>query len=853
MRLRLGFCLLVSILFSGCATRKVVDVAPEDNQTHLPTSTQMDVKGWLEKPRAELAELVEHHRDQVKTLLERLRQDPAAATLLPQLRVPIRGIVFHSSSYQASRGFSLPAYVQGEKDPGVAAHLAAFGDVEAASKLGYTGPKPSRNYPVEWAEAVGSAFQIAQLRLSMGELEAAGDLVLMHQALREVLDEQTQKSPLGVALLHAGKTAVRQAAQAYRHPKVNRTAVANDLDEALKNWGEVGEVRFPRLHRENLAAIWGVPLTEPVAVATTEQLPRVLDLLGLPLAPEGVVALAAFLDDKQQLAAVQIAYRSGLDTLYPQPADLAFHLHEQGLEAGNESKQQGTVRQRFSNKHLFVDVVRANTSPVLGAVVTLSAVANVTLPAPPRDYRDWGAVHLDRLFDSCRTLLEPTLRGNPLTITDPKVLARLTSPSPRTAPQAALIERDGDLVSKVKWNWSSDLSNEQVGQLLADLWRYYGLAGVSEPSEKWPAPVTLLWNLGDTQAEFRFAGDDKGSLLIVADNQPKEKQAARLSNARQRDAKEREQRLASGKADIRLTTGPGEINGYQVPRLKLGLKRKEVEAALPAVKEFRKFKLADGLSVLIDTPSGKAPFWAKQILVRFQDDQVSEIRVRYIEKEDKALRSLLNKEPKVGEGDSVAADWLAIWADKPGAKVTKLRWQDDQTERTYQHDVGGSEVVWRDRRRPATPWSFVSKGPGPVGLGNSSEEFNAAYGASQTTSGEAVVYRMGDKTPYTVLLVWFENDKAVRLVAVHRDKPKSRKTADVNAALLKVWASDLAGLGLIRREEVGQGEILGTLYWHDDVTRISSWVLESDKGLQIFTEWRSVPFDANRLSVATGP
>jgi hypothetical protein len=853
MRSRLGFFLLLSFTLIGCGARKQVDVAPEDNQTRLPTTTQMDVKGWLEKPRSELAQLVEHHRDQVKTLHERLRQDPASATLLPQLRVPVRGVVFHSASFQSQRGFSLPAYVQGDKDAGVAAHLAAFGDVEAATKLGHTGTGPGRNYPVEWTEAVGSAFQVAELRLSMGEREAAGDLVLMHQALRELLDETAQKSPLGVALLNAGKRAATLAARAYRDPKVNCTAVAADLEEALKNWGTVTEARFPARSREQLTAVWGAAVSGQVATTSSEQLPRVLDLLGMAVPPEGVVAVGAFLDEKDQLAAVQLAYRTGLDTLYRQPADLVFHLEEQGLEAGNESKQGGTVRQMFSNKTLFADVVRLNTSPVLGAVATLSAVPNVTLPAIKGNHREFGVVHLDRLVDSCRVQLDPLLRGNPLTIGDAKVLARMTAAVTSPAPTAGLVEREGDLVSSVKWTWPSDLSNEQVGSLVVGLWKAYGLASFVEPSEKAPAPLTLSWNLGDTAVEFRVAGDDKGSVLSVADNQPKEKQAARLSAAQKRDASERAERLANGKADTRLSTGPGEINGYSLPNLKLGMSRREAEAALPAVKDFRKAKVNEGFSVLIDTPVGKNPFWAKQVLLRYTDDKVSEIRVRYLEREEKALRKKLSTEAKIGEGDTVQPDWLAVWADKPNAKVTKLRWQDDQTERTYQQDVGGSEVVWRSRLVPSTPWNFVTRGPGKAGLGNSREEFVDMYGAPPTTSDAATVFRMSDKTPYTMLLVWFEKDKAVRMVAVHREKPKSRKTPDINAALMKVWAGNLGGLGLIRREESGQGEVLGTLYWHDDQVRVQSSVVENDKGLQLLTEWRSVPFEADRTAVVTAP
>jgi hypothetical protein len=837
----------------GCSTRTAVDVAPEDTVTRLPATTDINIKAWLDRSREELAQEAAEQTEVLQGLRDRLRSDPASAKLLPKLRLPVQGVVFAQAIFDPDRGFSIPPYLQGEKDAAVAAHLAAFGDTQAAAKLGYAGPQAARNYPVEWTQAVGAALAAAELRLSMGELQAAADLVHLHAALRELLDDAAKQSPLGTALLSAGKRTLSLAVRAYRDPKINLTAVASDVEEALNNWGETAAPRFLALDRAGLSAVWSSPVQGAVAVASDADVARVMDLLQLALPADGVIAVAGFLDEKDRLATVQVAYRSGLDTLYPHPGDLAYRLEEQGLESGNEIQKDSMQRQMFSNPKLFVDVVRTNGTPVLGAVVSVAAVPGVVPARGSLNPRELGIVHLDRPFESCRVLIDPKLRADPLLISDPAVVERLCKPLPVPVASAAELEREGDLVASVRFSWSAEMPREELGQLLAGLWKAYGCAIIEEPSEKQSAPLTLRWSLGSTQVQFHCTADDKGSVLVIRDATPKEKQGERAKAAHERDRQERAQRLAQGKAFVRLATGPGEINGYKVPGLKLGVSPKEAEAALPTGKDFRRTKLADGLSVLLDTPMDKNPYTAKQVLIRYTDEKVSEIRIRYLETDAKSLKAKLEAEPQAGLGELVPADWLTVWAEDPEVEVMKWRWLDDQTEKTYQRDSGGGEVIWRNRNVSPTPWSFVLRGPGPVGLGADRETFLNTYGTPPTTSDAATVFAMSDKSPYRLLLVWFEGDKANRIVAVHREGPKSRKPSDVKAALLKAWALNLHSLGIVRREDPAEGAIQGTLYWHDDTVRVQTTVVENDKGLQMMTEWRSLPFQSDRDTIVLDP
>src|SRR5205807_1634001 len=96
-----------------------------------------------------------------------------------------------------------------------------------------------RNYPLEWTRLVALVLQSAQFKMAHGNVEGATELVLVHKQLHGVLDGRAAKGPLGAALLPIGHFAVQEAAGAYREPKLKKTGLAQDLEAALAEWGEV--------------------------------------------------------------------------------------------------------------------------------------------------------------------------------------------------------------------------------------------------------------------------------------------------------------------------------------------------------------------------------------------------------------------------------------------------------------------------------------------------------------------------------------------------------------------------------------------------------------------------------------
>src|SRR5262249_54660808 len=153
-------------------------------------------------------ELVKGHTD-------RIRNDPSSVALLPALRVPVQAVAFQNAAFDAGIGATVPPYAQGSRVV-VARQLARFGDHEAADKLGGAGgvPKLGRNYPIEWARAVGWAMTDAQFKLAAGDPNGAATLIHLHKQLSKLLDAEARKSELGAALLPRGLRALLLAARA---------------------------------------------------------------------------------------------------------------------------------------------------------------------------------------------------------------------------------------------------------------------------------------------------------------------------------------------------------------------------------------------------------------------------------------------------------------------------------------------------------------------------------------------------------------------------------------------------------------------------------------------------------------
>jgi hypothetical protein len=243
-----------------------------------------------------------------------------------------------------------------------------------------------------------------------------------------------------------------------------------------------------------------------------------------------------------------------------------------------------------------------------------------------------------------------------------------------------------------------------------------------------------------------------------------------------------------------------------------------------------------------------SPFWARQIVLRYDEAaRLAEIRIRYQEGLAKTAKgeSLLEQlsEGAAGAPEAFGAPWTALWSDLKGRREQALlvRWQDDSTIRTYQRDAGGTEVILTDRAeaeagKPLGPWLFLAAGPVGCKLGDSRETVHQVLKAPVAASAGGDVHRQPSDSPYEMVLVWYRDGKVSRIMGVHRARPSSDER-EVPALLSQVWGRNLDSLGFVRRQEGERGPIAGSYYWHDDRTRVHSFVQSSDQGPRLMTEW----------------
>ncbi len=835
--------LLAFLALGGCGQSPVPDPgrpAPEVTEKRLAASTPVDVAAWLAEPREKLAKLADEQQKASLGRLAAVRDGKAEAELLPTLRVTVQAPVFRAAAYRAAAGFSLPAYIKDGPDAEAALHLARHGDQEAALKLADAASRPrvealklEKNYPVEWTRLVGLTLADAQLRLAAGDADAAATLVRVHEQLGKLFGPTARSSSLASVLLGQGQRALQMAALAWRTPAHNKPGLADDVEKALKAWGEVPPARLP--------------LRARAGVAHGADLERFADLLGLPVPSEGLLAGAAFADADGRLAGVQLAYRSGIATLYPRTADLGVFLAERGMPGAEPRKSATLSRQEFNGPGLTAEVVRTDRTPLLGAIVTL-AVPGVKPADQAGDPRAFGPLHLSLPFSAGRDALSPVKVSVPLEVTEAALLTRLTAGLDVPAPAAASVGRasDADLIAEMSLSWPREMPTDDAGRLLAGLWAARGKAAVLALDEKAGGGLILQWQSANTRASFLAPYSGTGASLTVVDTRPEKELPARLAEAKGRAAKERQARIAAGKPDARLLGGPEAINGLAADGLRVGKTKGEAEAALarmPDGKEYKHAKLADGVSVTTLTqPSPGAESWARQVLVRYEGDKVAEVRVRYQEglakvKPGAGLAEAMSADPRLGPGETVPPTWAGLWADIDTGKTEMRRWRDDLIERTYQRDAAGSEVAWRARPEdgPARPWRFLAAGAGGVALGDARAKVVAAWGEPAAKGEEPEVFRMPAASPYEQALVWWDKGTVARLVLVEKGKAEP---AGAMAAVQRVWGRDVGGLGYIRRQTGERGPVLGSLFWHDDAVRVQVFAQKDGPAARVMTEWR---------------
>src|SRR5262249_48831627 len=149
------------------------------------------------------------------------------------------------------------------------------------------------------------------------------------------------EGPLGSDLLSIGSRALREAAIAWRDAGVAKSLLADEIDKALDDWGTVPlpvPVLMPGDPVEAVVRYFPDAHHHHSLVPGPERLPRLLDVLDVPVVDEGVVDVVAFLDNKHTLSELQFVYKSRVAELFPEPQHLAHHLLEAGVKPGQVKK-----------------------------------------------------------------------------------------------------------------------------------------------------------------------------------------------------------------------------------------------------------------------------------------------------------------------------------------------------------------------------------------------------------------------------------------------------------------------------------------------------------------------------------
>jgi hypothetical protein len=888
-----SLCLFL-VLAAGCGRPEVADpdAVPEDMLTRLGDHTDVSLAAWLKLPRADLARMGEEWAVSVEKLQNFSRTNVEAVQLLPDLHATVRVAIFGQCRWSEAAGISLPPYLKpGDRDAGVALHLARHGDREGALKLADPDDKDllsqidawrtDQEYPQEWTRLVSLVLQAAQFKMAHGNVEGATELVLLHRQLHDLLDARAARGPLGAALLPVGRQAVQLAAAACRHPKVNKKGLAMDLEAAFAEWGDLPAPVFglpPHARKAEIVRVFGRAAEgRAVIAATPEAVQRALDLLAVPVPPEGVAAVVAFLDGKERLDDVQVLYRPKINEVYPEPVHLAYHLLEHGFAGKEPNTSVGLLRQVYEGGGLVYDLTLFTRGNAAGALVRVGtpvrespAAARETQTATVgRNPRDFGAASLDRSWEANRAGLMPQVNGDTLRLTDKKVLDKVTQPVAEYTPEEVVLQRQPghDLLAGLRFTWDKKESEDTLYRLGLPLWAAYGRSQLEGKEDAHGGFLLLTWEQGPTRLRLRIPFDQQSPELAVEDTRGAADAAARVEAAHAVDRAERQARLAAGKAHKRLPrtleVNAPATNGLQVEGLQLGMTKEDVLATLPVSAGLRRQVQADGVNLLFTTePPGVATYWARQMFVRLgPDNKVAEVRIRYQEGPGKpgpkmpALLEALKK--TAGAPEELPGPWVGLWTDLGTKKVPVLyRWRDDVTLLTLQSDAGGAEVILRDcpPDRPLgvelPPLQFCNRGVALCALGDSRSLVHLRHGVSrpQVLSNGAEYFAEPEDSPYDVLLVWYEKDRVSRIIARHRDK-QPIPAEGTTAALQQAWGQRIDHLGYVRRIEGPRGQVLGAYHWHDDVTRVRTFVQETDKGGHLFTEFRNWPVAANATPV----
>ncbi len=172
------------------------------------------------------------------------------------------------------------------------------------------------------------------------------------------------------------------------------------------------------------------------------------------------------------------------------------------------------------------------------------------------------------------------------------------------------------------------------------MWSAFGNARIAAVEDSTGAFLGFTWQDENTRIQLRFPFDDKGPVLVLNDTSGKNHLAQRAIAVRKHSEEADKARLSAGTPVERLPRSPGMVNDFSLEALRLGQNKTEAETLLPNGKSYIRKEFPGGISVVIvNTPLKGSVFWARHIVLRYKNDRVAEIRLRYQEGLARARKS----------------------------------------------------------------------------------------------------------------------------------------------------------------------------------------------------------------------
>ncbi len=494
--------------------------------------------------------------------------------------------------------------------------------------------------------------------------------MLLHRQIQALLDTRASKGSLGALLLPIGRRALLDGIGAWKGHKT--AALANDVALALAQWGEYPDLMPGLKPGDGLARIVSVLGSKPeghiVAAVSPNTVKRATDLLSLPIVPDSVDDVVAFLNEGKTLSELVLIYRSRINDRYPEPINLAHHLADRGYEVKPLHKSKRIRSQQFVGGGLSYDVTMAPL-PALGALLRIrDAKATLVYGVAGADARDLGSLHLDGTYEQGRILLG--IEPDPKTLTSERtdVLARLRAPVP-AKPSSVVVLRAGErnLIQSVTLRWPAELNVTAQTSLLVPLWASHGDARFEEVTDG--TAVSLSWQDAQTRCTlvlpFNVAQLPE---YVVLDRHGPESLVEREKAAHAFDQSQRRCDCTRSGVWSSCRARCASIRSARGRRKCVWDRRAErIKSLLPSRSQaIQVFDLPDGYSVMFTVAAPeKATFWPQQMFVRFNPEGVvTEVRLRYQETPRDGAASLYHVLRKAsGFPEKSPAPWARLWSD----------------------------------------------------------------------------------------------------------------------------------------------------------------------------------------------